>query len=94
MFLFKMGLRSAHRCRLTEFSDSDRKKNQFDSKQIIQILQTIIMDFRLIFCLQLVLMAGAGFSYIPGKYENVVFIIKNPQNRNECFQKQLLDHTK
>ena len=21
------------------------------------------------------------------KYENVVFIIKNPQNRNKCFQK-------
>ena len=31
--------------------------------------------------------AGAGFSNIPGKYENVVFIIKNPPNRNECFQK-------
>ena len=32
-------------------------------------------------------MAGAGFSNIPGKYENVVSIKKNPRNRNECFQK-------
>ena len=24
-----------------------------------------------------------------GKYENVVFIIQNPRNRNKCFQKQL-----
>ena len=28
-----------------------------------------------------------GFWNIPGKYENVVFIIKNPGNRNEWFQK-------
>ena len=39
-------------------------------------------------------MAGAGFSNIPEKYENVVFIIKNPQNRNKCFQKYLSDHKK
>ena len=26
-------------------------------------------------------MADAGFSNIPRKYENVVFIIKNPRNR-------------
>ena len=31
--------------------------------------------------------AGAGFSNILGKYENVVFIIKNPRNSNKCFQK-------
>ena len=65
---------------------SDRK-NQFNSKQIIQILQPIIIDFRLIFCLQLVFTAGAGFSNNPGKYVNVVFIIKNPGNRNKRFQK-------
>ena len=39
-------------------------------------------------------MAGAGFSNIPEKYENVVFIIKNPQNRNKCFQEYLSDHKK
>ena len=27
------------------------------------------------------------FSNITGKYENVVFIIKNPRNRNKCFYK-------
>ena len=32
--------------------------------------------------------AGAGFFNIPGKYENVVLIIKNPRNRN----KVLSDH--
>jgi len=42
---------------------------------------------KIIFSLQLVFTAGAGFSNIPGKYENVVFIIKNPRNRKKCFQK-------
>ena len=46
-----------------------------------------ILFFLSIFRLQLVFAAGAGFSNIPGKYENVVFIIKNPRNMNECFQK-------
>ena len=27
------------------------------------------------------------FSNIPGKYENVVFITKNPRTRNKCFYK-------
>ena len=27
--------------------------------------------------------SGAGFSNIPGKYENVVFIIINPRTRNK-----------
>ena len=39
-----------------------------------------------IFSLQLAFAAGAGFSNIPGKYETVVFIIKNPRNKNKCFQ--------
>ena len=59
-------------------------KNQFHFKQIIQILQPIIIDF---VRLQLVFTAGAGFSNIPGKYENVVLIIKNPRNRKKRFQK-------
>ena len=37
--------------------------------------------------LQLVITVGDGFSNIREKYENVVFIIKNPRNRNENFQK-------
>ena len=40
------------------------------------------------FCMQRVFTACAGFSNIPGKYENVVFIIKNPWNRNKCFKKK------
>ena len=35
--------------------------------------------------LQLVITVGDGFSNIREKYENVVFIIKNPRNRNENF---------
>ena len=35
-----------------------------------------------IFSLQLAFAAGAGFSNIPGKYENVVFTVKNPLIRN------------
>ena len=35
-----------------------------------------------------------GFSNIPGKYENVVFIIKNPRNRKKCFQKLISEHKK
>ena len=45
-------------------------ENQFNSKQII-------------FDLKKKYFTGAGFSNIPGKYENVVFIIKNPRNRNK-----------
>ena len=32
------------------------------------------------------MIAGAGFSNISGKYKNVVFIIKNPRNRNKYWQ--------
>ena len=47
-----------------------------------------ILDLKkMIFSLQLVFTAGAGFSNIPGKYETVVFNIKNPRIRNESFQK-------
>ena len=46
-----------------------------------------IKDPPQIFNFFLIIFAGAGFSNIPGKYENVVFIIKNPRNRNKCFQK-------
>jgi len=35
-------------------------------------------------------LAGAGFSNIPEKNENAVFIIKNPRNSNECFLKVTL----
>ena len=46
--------------------------------------------FKLIFRFQLVFtITGAGFSNIPWKYENIVFIIKNPRNRNESFQKYI-----
>ena len=49
-----------------------------------------ILDLKkIIFSLQLVFTAGAGFLNIPGKYENVVFIIKNPRNRNTCFYETL-----
>ena len=35
-------------------------------------------------CLNKYFATGAGFSNIPGKYENVVFLIKNPPDfRNE-----------
>ena len=43
----------------------------------IYLIYPNIFDFlKLIFHLQLVFTTGAGFSNIPGKYENVVFIIK------------------
>ena len=35
----------------------------------------------------LIIFAGAVFSNIPEKYENIVFTIKNPRNRNKWFQK-------
>ena len=38
--------------------------------------------------------AAAGFFNIPGKYENVVLILKNRRNRNKCFQKKGSDHEK
>jgi len=61
--------------------DSGRKNNQCNSKQIIQILQPIIIDFfsmhsyivdifdflKFVFRLQLFYTAGAGVSKIPGK---------------------------
>ena len=65
----------------------------------IQVFQSTVKDsdeintniyfFKIIF-------AGAGFSNIPGKYENVVFIIKNPRNRNKCFKSnpQIMENTK
>ena len=37
------------------------------------------------FRLKLVFATGAGFSNIPGEYENVIFIIKNPQNSRNGF---------
>ena len=37
--------------------------------------------------------AGAGFPKIPGKYENVVFINKNPRNRNKCMKLICMDPT-
>ena len=56
-----------------------------------------IFDFvfyKIIFSLHLFFKAGAGFSNIPRKYENVVCIIKNPRNRNKFFQTLNSDHKK
>ena len=70
-------------------------KDYWDLKTLIPVCWYLILYifyffFKLIFRLQRVFTAGAGFFNIPGKYENVVLIIKNPRNRN----KVLSDHKK
>ena len=80
-------------------------KNQFNSKQIIQILQTVVIDYfstysylvniswYFWFCFFKIIFASAGFSNIPGKYENVVSLSKiletgiNVFNFYECVEK-------